>query len=81
MKTWVSMLAAAAILTSGAAQAQEKLKIGLITTLSGPAAVLGQQQRNGFNLALKTSATSSAAVRSSCWSRMMSSSRTSPSRR
>ena len=54
MKTWVSMLAAAAILTSGAAQAQEKLKIGLITTLSGPAAVLGQQQRNGFNLALKT---------------------------
>jgi branched-chain amino acid transport system substrate-binding protein len=37
----------------GAAQAQEKLKVGLITTLSGPAAVLGQQMRNGFQLAVK----------------------------
>ena len=29
------------------------MKIGLITTLSGPAAVIGQQQRNGLQLALK----------------------------
>jgi branched-chain amino acid transport system substrate-binding protein len=29
------------------------VKIGLITTLSGPPAVIGQQQRNGFQLALK----------------------------
>jgi len=36
-----------------AVHAQEKLKIGLITTLSGPPAVLGQQQRNGLQLALK----------------------------
>jgi branched-chain amino acid transport system substrate-binding protein len=55
MKTTISILAATAIvLASAGAGAQEKLKIGLITTLSGPAAVLGQQQRNGFNLGLKT---------------------------
>jgi branched-chain amino acid transport system substrate-binding protein len=35
------------------AHAQEKLKIGLIVTLSGPAAALGQQVRDGFNLAIK----------------------------
>ena len=35
-------------------KAEEKLKIGLLTTLSGPPAVLGQQQRNGFQLAVKT---------------------------
>jgi branched-chain amino acid transport system substrate-binding protein len=39
--------------TAGAAEAQDKLKIGLITTLSGPPAVLGQQQRNGLQLAVK----------------------------
>jgi branched-chain amino acid transport system substrate-binding protein len=38
---------------AGQAQAQEKLKIGLIATLSGPPAVLGQQLRNGFQLAVK----------------------------
>src|SRR5262245_2945801 len=48
------MLAAAAVaLTAGQAAAQDKLKIGLLTTLSGPPAVLGQQQRNGFQLAIK----------------------------
>src|SRR5215469_17703832 len=36
------------------AQAQDKLKIGIITTLSGPPAVLGGQLRNGFQLAVKT---------------------------
>jgi branched-chain amino acid transport system substrate-binding protein len=41
-------------LLSGAAQAQDKLKIGVIATLSGPPAVLGQQLRNGFSLAVKT---------------------------
>ena len=35
------------------AQAQEKLKVGVIATLSGPPAVLGQQLRNGFTLAVK----------------------------
>jgi branched-chain amino acid transport system substrate-binding protein len=35
------------------AVAQEKLKVGLILTLSGPSAVLGQQARDGFQLAVK----------------------------
>ena len=35
------------------AMAQEKIKIGLIATLSGPAGVLGQQARNGLELAVK----------------------------
>jgi branched-chain amino acid transport system substrate-binding protein len=38
---------------AGPALAQEKLKIGVIVTLSGPAAALGQQVRDGFNLAVK----------------------------
>src|SRR5450759_3313987 len=41
---------ALAITTAGA---QDKLKIGVIATLSGPPAVLGQQLRNGFQLAVK----------------------------
>jgi branched-chain amino acid transport system substrate-binding protein len=44
-------------LVAGSAMAQDKaadkLKIGLITTLSGPPAAIGQQQRNGLMLALK----------------------------
>jgi len=36
------------------AQAQDKLKIGILTTLTGPPAVLGGQLRNGFQLAVKT---------------------------
>src|SRR3984885_5553547 len=36
-----------------AATAQEKIKIGVIVTLSGPAAVLGQQARDGFALAVR----------------------------
>jgi branched-chain amino acid transport system substrate-binding protein len=40
-------------IAAGQAVAQEKVKIGLIVTLSGPAAVLGQQARDGFALAVK----------------------------
>jgi branched-chain amino acid transport system substrate-binding protein len=46
-------LAAAALGLAGQAHAQDKLKVGLLLTLSGPSAVLGQQARNGFELALK----------------------------
>ncbi len=49
-------LAGLAVLLSvaaGQAVAQEKLKIGVIVTLSGPAAALGQQVRDGFMLAVK----------------------------
>ena len=41
-------------ISANAAVAQEKLRIGLVLTLSGPAAALGQQVRDGFNLAVKT---------------------------
>jgi len=54
MKRLVLLAAAAMSLATTGAQAQEKLKIGIIATLSGPPAVLGQQLRNGFNLAVKT---------------------------
>src|SRR4249919_4228624 len=53
MKTFVLLAAATVILGGTGAQGQEKLKIGIIATLSGPPAVLGQQLRNGFNLAVK----------------------------
>lgn len=46
-------LAALFALIANAAVAQEKLKIGLVLTLSGPAAALGQQVRDGFALAVK----------------------------
>jgi branched-chain amino acid transport system substrate-binding protein len=47
------MAAVAALGLATQANAQEKLKIGILTTLSGPPAALGVQQRNGFQLALK----------------------------
>jgi branched-chain amino acid transport system substrate-binding protein len=46
-------LASWAAMTIGAA-ADDKVKVGLVVTLSGPPAVLGGQVRDGFNLALKT---------------------------
>src|ERR1700704_1270163 len=49
-------LAGLAILLSvaaGQATAQEKIKIGVIVTLSGPAAALGAQVRDGFALGIK----------------------------
>ncbi|MGH9809415.1 MAG: ABC transporter substrate-binding protein, partial [Terriglobia bacterium] len=55
MKRQVRLVAFAVLLSMAAipAAAQEKLKIGVIVTLSGPAAVLGQQARDGFALAVK----------------------------
>jgi len=40
-------------IVSSAAVAEDKIKVGVIVTLSGPAAVLGQQARDGFALAVK----------------------------
>lgn len=50
-------LAAGVVLTGQPAAAQEvpELKIGLMATLSGPAAVYGEHMRDGFMLALKQS--------------------------
>jgi len=50
--TPLAAIAALALVTTSAG-AQDKLKIGIIATLSGPPAVLGQQLRNGFQLAVK----------------------------
>jgi branched-chain amino acid transport system substrate-binding protein len=46
-------LAVLSCVAAGQASAQEKIKIGVIVTTSGPAAVLGQQARDGFTLAVK----------------------------
>jgi branched-chain amino acid transport system substrate-binding protein len=43
-----------ALAAAQSAAAEDKVKVGLIATLSGPAAVLGEQVRDGFNLAVKT---------------------------
>ncbi|RQH03986.1 ABC transporter substrate-binding protein [Bradyrhizobium sp. RP6] len=55
MKTQMTLAAAAVLLGTVAtpALAQEKIKLGVIVTLSGPAAALGQQVRDGFTLAVK----------------------------
>jgi branched-chain amino acid transport system substrate-binding protein len=55
MKSVTAVLAAttAVLLSLNAAQAQDKLKIGIVSTLSGPPAVLGGQMRNGFLLGVK----------------------------
>lgn len=50
-KTLLPLLALT--LLGGTALGQEKLKVGVMVTLSGPSAVLGQQARDGFNLAVK----------------------------
>ena len=49
-----SLFAIAALgLSISAAQAEDNLKVGLIATLSGPPAVLGQQLRNVFTASVK----------------------------
>jgi branched-chain amino acid transport system substrate-binding protein len=51
MKIFVSAMALSAVLSS-TALAQQPVKIGLITTLSGPAGYLGADIRDGFQLAI-----------------------------
>lgn len=55
MKTQMTLAAAALLLGTAMspALAQEKIKLGMIVTLSGPGAALGQQVRDGFALAVK----------------------------
>jgi branched-chain amino acid transport system substrate-binding protein len=55
MKKHLKLAGLALLLGAGIdpALAQEKIKVGVILTLSGPAAVLGQQSRDGFALAVK----------------------------
>ena len=55
MKQQVTCAATAVLLalTAGVATAQEKIKIGVIVTTSGPPAALGAQVRDGFALAVR----------------------------
>ena len=53
MKAKLFVTLGAVALMAGSAAAQEKLKVGVVVSLSGPSAVLGQQARDGFNLAVK----------------------------
>ncbi|MCP3401503.1 ABC transporter substrate-binding protein [Bradyrhizobium sp. CCGB20] len=55
MKTQMTLAAAAVLLGTAVSPslAQEKIKLGVVVTLSGPAAALGQQVRDGFALAVK----------------------------
>ena len=51
---FLGLVAASALLVAGnGAFAQDKVRIGLIYTLTGPAATLGQQSKNAFELAVK----------------------------
>jgi branched-chain amino acid transport system substrate-binding protein len=47
-----ALVFAIALVAAATAQAQTPLKVGILVTLSGPGAVLGQQARDGFLLAL-----------------------------
>jgi branched-chain amino acid transport system substrate-binding protein len=49
----LALLAVLLSVAAGQAAAQDKIKIGVIVTLSGPAAALGQQVRDGFALGVK----------------------------
>ena len=51
VKTIIGALAAGALVTS--AQAANELKIGFLSTLSGPGGGIGIEVRDGFNLAMK----------------------------
>jgi branched-chain amino acid transport system substrate-binding protein len=49
-----SIFAACTLLAfAGAARAEEPVRIGFMTTLSGPASVIGQEQKRGLELALE----------------------------
>src|SRR2546423_3169673 len=49
----IRILVALAVATAFSAHAADKVKIGFISTLSGPNAAIGSDIRDGFNLALK----------------------------
>ena len=51
-------------LTSAPAMAQKSVKIGFVSTFSGPTAVIGNDMRNSFELSLDHMAAGWAACRS-----------------
>ena len=54
--TRAAALGAAIALLAGGAQAADQVKVGLLTTLSGPGSGLGIDIRDGFQLAVKQGA-------------------------
>src|SRR5215475_1207664 len=52
MKTAFWLVGAAALLLAGPASAGDTIKIGFVSTFSGPTAVIGNDMRNSFELAL-----------------------------
>lgn|SRR5690625_1692427 len=53
MKKFLTISACAVAMAFGATAAQAEVKVGFMATLSGPAAALGQDQYDGFMLALE----------------------------
>ncbi len=53
VRTYTAIALALVIALAAPAQAADKVKIGLVSTLSGPAGALGVDMRDGFNLAVK----------------------------
>jgi branched-chain amino acid transport system substrate-binding protein len=53
MKRLMGSLTIAGLLLSGSVLAADQVKIGLMTTLSGPAGSIGAEMRDGFNLRVK----------------------------
>jgi len=51
----LALIAALSVALAAPVQAADKVKVGFISTLSGPAAAIGTDIRDGFNLALKMS--------------------------
>jgi hypothetical protein len=49
----LACLAAAAIATTGPAAAEDSVKIGFVGTFTGPAAAIGNDMRDGFNLGIE----------------------------
>ena len=52
MRKTLMLSAALLALSAGAASAQKTVKIGFVSTFSGPTAVIGNDMRNSFELAL-----------------------------
>ena len=52
-RSWAAAAALAAAVVAAPAQAADKVKIGFVSTLSGPSAALGVDIRDGFQLAVK----------------------------
>ena len=81
MKRALAMAGAAILMAAPAAGQDKPIKIGFVSTFSGPAAVMGNDMRNAFELALDHMGRKMAAGRSKSSTKTMRRSRMSASRR